>query len=235
MAAISNEVGRRIRTYRKQRRMTLEQLAGQINKSKATVSKYEKGEIILDIETLYEIAEVLRVRLDQLLFKPQEEVLPTSGATTPAFFDNLPRFYAYVYDGRANRIIRCVFDVLAAEGESRYKVKMHMNFDHYETYENSENTYWGTIEHFDALTRIVLQNKDTPIEQVNINILASFLDSETKWGLFCGVSSRPMMPVAVKMLFSRKILEENDRLERELKVSREDIRLFKHYNMFSVT
>jgi hypothetical protein len=131
--------------------------------------------------------------------------------------------------------MKCVFDVLSEAGDSRYKIMMYMNFESYENYQNCENTYWGYIEHFDALTNIFMKNQDTPMEQVTISILASFLDSDIKWGLFSGISSRPMMPIAVKMLFSKNLLKEDETLVKKLKVSREDIRLLKLYNMLSVT
>jgi hypothetical protein len=73
------------------------------------------------------------------------------------------------------------------------------------------------------------------MEKARVQILASYLDSNTKWGLFNGFSSRPMMPVAIKMLFSKERLKEDAELIRQLKVSREDIRLLKLYNMMSVT
>ena len=120
-------------------------------------------------------------------------------------------------------------------GESRYKIMMYMNIKDFNNYQNCENTYWGYIEHFDALTNIIMRNNDTPMEQITINILASFLDSDTKWGLFCGISSRPMMPVALKMLFSKKMLKEDESLAKLLKISKDDIRLLRLYNMLSVT
>lgn len=68
-----------------------------------------------------------------------------------------------------------------------------------------------------------------------INILASFLDSDKKWGLMTGVSFRPFMPIALKMLFSKKPLIENQDLINELKINKEDIRIMKMYNMMSIT
>ncbi|MFZ5967464.1 MAG: helix-turn-helix domain-containing protein [Bacillota bacterium] len=235
MSEISIEIGKRIRNFRKKRKMTIEELAQMICKSKATVSKYEKGEIVLDIVTLYDIANALQLHVEQLLYcKPERTTITTSGIN-PAFFNGLSQFYSYVFDGRTNQIMKCVFDVLSEAGESRYKIMMYMNFKDYDHYQNCENTYWGYIEHYDALTNIIMRNKDTSMEQITISILASFLDSDTKWGLFFGISSRPMMPVAVKMLFSKKILKEDENLVKQLKISREDIRLLKLYNMLSVT
>ena len=66
MSQISAEIGKQIRTFRKKRKMTLETLAGIICKSKSTVSKYENGEIPVDIETLYEIASSLPVSYTHL-------------------------------------------------------------------------------------------------------------------------------------------------------------------------
>lgn len=235
MSEISIEIGKRIRNFRKKRKMTIEELARIICKSKATVSKYEKGEIVVDIVTLYDIADALQLHVEQLLYcKPERTAISAEGKN-PAFFNGLSQFYSYVFDGRTNQIMKCVFDVLSESGESRYKIMMYMNFKDYNNYQNCENTYWGYIEHYDALTNIFMKNQDTPMEQITISILASFLDSDTKWGLFFGLSSRPMMPIAVKMLFSKKILKIDETLMKQLKVSREDIRLLKLYNMLSVT
>ncbi len=238
MLNIGFEVGKNIRRFRKMRKKTIEELAAAINKSKATVSKYEKGEIIIDIVTLYQIANILKINVEQLLYNGQEhkkyDILGSTGKK-PAFFEGVSQFYSYVYDGRTNKIIRCVFDVLSEIEKSRYKIIMYMNFKDYDNYQICENTYCGYIEHYDALTNIFMRNQDTPTERVTASILASFLDTDVKWGLFFGISSRPIMPIAVKMLFSRKQLKENDELIKNLKVSKEDIRLLKIYNMFSAT
>ena len=111
---------------------------------------------------------------------------------------------------------------------------MYMSYRDLERYQQAENTYWGYIEHFDALSLIELAHQSNPMEKASIQILSSFLDAETKWGLWNGVSSRPMMPVALKILFSKKPLKEDGELIRQLKVSQEDIRRMKYYNMFSV-
>ena len=60
MTEISTLVGQQIRECRKKRNMTLEDMAGLIGKSRSTISKYEKGEIPVDMETLYMIARTLR-------------------------------------------------------------------------------------------------------------------------------------------------------------------------------
>lgn len=233
MSEISIQIGKQIRSFRKNRKITLEDLSEKIHKSKSTISKYEKGEISVDIETLYEIADALHIHVEQLLWCPPKRASILS-ANMPSFFEGVSQFFSYLYDGRDGSLIRCVFDVLAKEDE-KYRIMMYMNFKDYENYQKCENTYWGYIEHYDAITNIQLTNQDMPMEKASVKILASSLLADTKWGLFCGFSSRPMMPIAVKMLFSRQRLPENEHLLSQLKVSKSDIRLLKLYNMLSVT
>ena len=66
MNEINVYIGGQIRKYRKANGMTLQQLADVIHKSRATVCKYESGEISIDIATLYEISQALQVSFGQL-------------------------------------------------------------------------------------------------------------------------------------------------------------------------
>jgi transcriptional regulator with XRE-family HTH domain len=235
MSEIGKQIGKHIRTFRKMRKLTLDELSNILHKSKSTVSKYEKGEISVDVETLYEIADALQIHVEQLLYYPPKRTVISSRNNSPAFFSGVSQFYSYLYDGRSKSIIRCVFDVLSETENHQYKIMMYMNCKSLENYQNCENTYWGFIEHYDALTLISLVNRDTTMEKASIQILASYLDSDTKWGLFNGFSSRPMMPIAIKMLFSKTPLKEDSALINQLKVSKDDVRLLKLYNMLSVT
>lgn len=234
MGQISREIGLRIRNFRKSRHMTLDQLSSLVCKNKSTLSKYETGEIVLDIETIYEIARALGIHVEQLLYCTPDRVTIQPSGPRPAFFSGLSQFYSYYYDGRINRIIPCVFDVLLQSEDSRYKIMMYTNFQDYASYQNCETTYWGYMEHYDAITNVILTNQDSPMEKAHGQILATYMNSDTKWGLFTGLSARPMMPVALKMLFSKKRLPEDEALLQMLKITKEDIRLMKLYNMMTV-
>ena len=234
MSEISAEAGKRIRYFRKSRSMTLEELAAVIHKSKATLSKYETGVISIDLDTLSDLAVALQVLAEQLLPASSGKTASPPREIHPAFFRGLELFYGYYFDGRNGQVSRSAFDVFSQIDTNRYKIAMYMSYRDLERYQQAENTYWGYIEHFDALSLIELAHQSNPMEKASIQILSSFLDAETKWGLWNGVSSRPMMPVALKILFSKKPLKEDGELIRQLKVSQEDIRRMKYYNMFSV-
>ena len=52
VSEVNKSVGEKIRNFRKVRKLTLESLSETIHKSVSTLSKYEKGEIPIDVETL---------------------------------------------------------------------------------------------------------------------------------------------------------------------------------------
>ena len=152
----------------------------------------------------------------------------------PAFFNGVQQFYSYLFDGRSNKLMKSVFDIQMQTDSNQFKVMMFMNYKKFSDYQNCETTYYGYIEHYDAVTNIQLTNQNSPIEKASAQILASYLSSEVKWGLWNGLSSRPMMPIAAKMLFTKSLLKENDEIIDELRITKNDIRLLRLYNMFPV-
>lgn len=234
MPQISHEIGKRIRAFRKSRHMTLDELAKILCKNKSTLSKYETGEIVLDIETIYEISRALGIHVEQLLYCTPDRVPIQNSGTQSNFFSGLTQFYGYYYDGRVNRIVAAVFDVLLMSEAHRYKIMMYINFADFDSYQNCATSCWGYMEHYDAITNITLTNQNSPMEKAFCQILATFTTADTIWGLFTGLSARPMMPVAIKMLISKKRLNMDACLLQRLKVTKEDFRLMKHYNMMTV-
>lgn len=232
---INSEIGKKIKYYRKIKKITLEDLSKKIYKSVSTISKYENGLIKIDVESLYLIAHAFDININNLLYIEDEYILDDSKDFLPAFFNNTAKFYSYFYDGRINKIVKSKLNIVSKINNNTYKVLMYMNYTDSQHYQICENTYTGIIEHFDAKSNILLTNKDTPMEKATIQILASYLDEETKWGLWNGFSSRPMMPVSFKMFFSKRELKINKELENHLKMSREDIKFLKLYNMLSTT
>lgn len=234
MTNLSEEIGAKIKFFRKKSNMTIQEMADAICKSKATVSKYESGQIAIDIVTLYDIARTLQVHVEQLLYLETSSAIQNISENVPSFFKDLPQFYIYYFDGRNSSLNRCVVDILSHEQPDTYKIIMYMNIDSYEHYQNCENTYMGHLRHYDAVSNLTLQNRDTPMEQITISILASYLNAPEKWGLFFGISSRPIMPVSTKVLVTKKIQKENTQFLQKLRISKEDIKFMKLYNMLTI-
>ena len=121
MSEFTCYVGEQIRKYRKAGKMTLQDLADAIHKSRATICKYENGDISVDIETLYEISQILQVSMSQLTTGLPETAskpsnAPGKGQKSPFF--QAQRLYFYFYDGRYQRTKDGVIDIYEKKGES---------------------------------------------------------------------------------------------------------------------
>lgn len=236
MTAISVTVGSNIRDLRKQKNLTLKQVAKKINKSIATVAKYESGEITIDVETLYEISKALGVRVEQLLHSPDSRPRKSSrnSAIPPAFFSEIDHFFCYSYDGRMRSIMRTRYDIWQKPGETRDNVYGYVNFSDYEHYRNCETTYRGHIEHYEAISALILESLDSRMDKCLLQICAPFIDGDYKWALCSALSIQPFMPVSFKALISKEPIPENEEIISKLLVSREDIARLKRFNMLSV-
>lgn len=234
---IAKEIGCKIKFYRKHKKLTIEQLAAIICKSKSCLSKYENGTIAMDVLTLYDIAKALEVQIDQLLYFPHVEPSTVLAPVIPipAFFKNLTKFYLYYYDGRIRHIVHSVADIspTVSPDSQDYPVRLYMNIKDYEHYQVCETTYVGRIHHDNALSGIILQNMATP-ETYQISIPHPYMNGPIIWGLAYGISSRPLMPTSTKVLLAKSIQEETEEFKNSLLLSKEDIRLMKLYNMLIV-
>ncbi len=215
---IAQEIGAKIRYYRKQQHMTVDQLALAVGKSKSSISKYEQGQIVIDILSLYAIAEALNVKVTQLLYLPLAAYTAAPSGTIPAFFAGMNHFFMYYYDGRTNQVTRSVLDITSGSEPGVFHVQMFMNVHDYDHYQLCENYYDGILTHYDALSLLVFQNMNTT----------------TKWALAYGISSRPLMPTSTKVLLSKTIQQETPEFKKSLRLSKEDFRLMKLYNMLTV-
>lgn len=238
---ISMKIGERIRYYRRRKKISIDTLAEQIHKSKGTVSKYENGQIVIDIQSLYDVASALGVSIDALLY--HENPSGTSVIQTndfelnrvPAFFRGLTQFYYYLYDGRNNKILRCVAEIQAPLSANSYGLSLYMNISDYKYYKDCEHKYTGKLIHYDTISIMLLQNREMEMEQYQAAVPTPYLDADYKLGLAYGLSSRPLMPTAAKVLISKKIQEETQEFEQNLKISKQDIRNLKQYNMLIIT
>src|SRR5665647_3262142 len=103
MSAISQHVGQRIKKCRKGRGFTIEQFSKIINKSKATLSKYENGKITIDIDTLLDIADALEMDFVNLIDYRSPNIKPEA---LPAISYSTKHTYnPHYFDGTTKKIV----------------------------------------------------------------------------------------------------------------------------------
>lgn len=237
MTEINLHVGNRIRMYRKSRKITLQQLAAAIHKSKSCVSKYEKGEIALDIETLSEIAEVLQVGMNQLTdYHPPVQVSvakQNSHMGTSPFFQ-ARRLYFYFYDGRYQCLKDGIIDIREAEDGSGSFIA-DLAISTVSTDGHSRGIYYsGKVVYSDMLIRFSFVNQYNSLEEDLLYIFNPLELRDSTEGLLCGISSADLMPCAFKCLVTLAPQEHTESFKKQLLISKEELQRWQKLNMLIV-
>lgn len=237
MGKINEHVGKQIRMYRKVQGLTLQQLADMIHKSRASVSKYENGEIALDIETLYEISSALHVNVNQLMDykteieKTEEESVISSGKG--AFFE-ANRLYFYFYDGRYKRLKDGIIDIhKTSEHPGDYEASFSINTVN-ENGRSSAIYYTGKVVYSDMLIRFSFVNQYNTLEEDLLYIFNPLEKRDFTEGLLCGISSADLMPCAFKCLVTLEPQEANEELMNQLMITKKELKRWQKLNMLIV-
>lgn len=236
MKEISIHVGQRIRLYRKMKGLTIEIFAGMIHKSKATVSKYENGDISIDIETLFVIAEALGITVNQLIDYTSEDETAANEESSIKRNLSKTRYYMYFYDGRRNRIARNVIEVQDGGQENGvFDANMYAYLENFDNYYQCKLLYHGVMRRYDTFVNFNFENQNNKVERAFLYAINSFSHSGRMAGLYCGLSTQPILPACFKFILSPEILVEDDALKTGLMVSKEDVKVLKKMNMFVVS
>ncbi|WMI81275.1 helix-turn-helix domain-containing protein [Anaerotignum sp. MB30-C6] len=235
MKEVSIHVGKRIRLYRKMKNLTIETFAGMINKSKATVSKYENGDISIDIETLFSIADALDISVNQLVdYENPASLSETEGEALTKRKAGKTRYYLYFYDGRRGRIVKNIIEVQGVGENGIYNANFYADLEDYTNCYKCKFLYHGTMRKFDAFTNFNFENQNNKVEQVFMYAINSFTHNSRMVGMLSGLSTHPILPASFKFLLSPDIMEENEEMKEQLVFTKEDIKYIKKMNMFVI-
>ena len=160
--SITKEVGSRIRYARKSRGMSMDELAQAIYKTRSAISKYENGQISVDIATLYDIANALKISIYDLLHRNTPDINQEYNAEVPAFFRGSSQLYMYFFDGRVNRAQCTVIDIFPTEESNKAEVLMYMNIKDLAHYRICESSYRGILTHYEAFSAMLLRTTICP-------------------------------------------------------------------------
>lgn len=237
MSEINEHIGKKIRMYRKERGLTLQELADRIHKSRASVSKYENGEITLDVETLYEIAEVLQISTNQLMdyrpVMPEEETMLHSSVGKSPFFQ-AKRLYFYFYDGRYKRLKDGIIDIYEAEDEpGSYEATLSIS-SVTPAGRSSDIYYTGKVVYSDMLIRFSFVNQCNALEEDLLYIFNPLDIRDSTEGLLCGISSADLMPCAFKCIVTLSPQEYTEEFKNSLLLNKKELQRWQKLNMLIV-
>ena len=226
MEALSIRVGRRIRSFRKVRGMSVAQLSRRIGRSEATLYKYESGQIPPDVNTIQLIAQALQIEPAFLFDIPEGS---KSVVTRIRFLDG-GRFYAYYHDGRINALVKSLLVFYPAPEGNENRASFYMNLQDFDDPERSRYIYTGERVSHETVSYFIMENLTLPIETFVIQMVHPMQTSQTTWGLFMGLSDQPMAPMATKMLFSRVPLSARQLADYPLEFTKEELRNIRSKN-----
>lgn len=236
-ASVSTLVGARIRACRKNKRLTLQQLADQIHKSRATVSKYETGEISMDLETLAEIARALEVapgKLMELPPEPAQPPVPRTAALGMNPFFQARRLYFYFYDGRYQRLKDGIIDIQESRDiPGSFEAVLSISTV-WPSGRSSQVYYSGKVVYSDMLIRFSFVNQYNPLEEDLLYIFNPLELRDSTEGLLCGISSADLMPCAFKCLVTLTPQEHTDAFRKSLLLTKEELQRWQRLNMLIV-
>ena len=240
MSDISVYVGERIRRIRKSQGMTLQELADRIHKSRATVSKYENGEIVIDIETLYEVSLALNVSFARLTdYHPPVPLsdavqVPKRQLGSRSPFFKARRLYIYFLDGRTRRLKDGAIDIIEDDEQpGRYLARLTVATVS-DSGRSADTFFEGTVTYSDMLIRFSFINQFNTLEEDLLYIFNPLAATDETTGLICGISSADLIPCAFKCLVTLSSQKHDEELSRKLLVDRKSWQHCQKLNMFAV-
>lgn len=224
---ITTHVGQRIKLYRNAAGLSLDKLAKKIYRSKSTVSKYERGLISIDISTLFEIAKVLQINIEQLIDFTDDTVdknYKVNAKTTK-------QQYMYEYKSNTSTVIRSIMRLTYKD--SCINTLLFYGIKSYEAYESCQNLYYGEAHISPSIQNYYLYNQNNKLEHVMITTISPINQQIYPIGMMLGLSSIPIEPVVGKVVISDTILSDND-VKNMLLFNKSEILRLKKTNRLSI-
>lgn len=220
---VNKIIGQNIKKYRTAYNMTLKEMSDKLHKSISTISKYEKGEISLDMTTFLETAKILRISPSAFL----------SGTSVPSneHFEtdhNAEVIYMYTYSGSEKEIVRSLIEQYPpVSPDAPYRVHLYNDVRDFKNPGSCSGFYTGDYSENGFLGTYILHNQISSTEHVMISCVKNLVNSNQQLGLVSGLSNYTMLPVVFKTVLSRSELTDRKHLMDLLTFSREDFRELK--------
>lgn len=217
-------IAENIKFYRKTRNITMKQLGEIIGKTKATVSKYENGEITPDIITILEICNALNISISQLF--PTEEILQVN-ANNP-FSSNI--IYMYYFTG--DLLITSIIELI--ENNNEIKVKCYNGVKDIKKYaENNSYSYEGVLTCDKTVGYIDLLNTSTRgdlFEKVQIVFSIPWSTKFEITNFFIMGLTPNANPIVKKGILSTHPITNFENFNDDLKITEEEVKEIKRNN-----
>ena len=210
------DLGKRIKEYRILKNVTIEELGQAIGKSRATINRYEKGEIVIDIITALEICNSLNIDLNDLCNSQVQNIEQNSNINP--FGSNL----LYLYYISKKGIIISSIEIETKKYINHVLMKNALVKNKY------KQEYIGIMESNYNTAFICLTNaiSNPGLDKFQIEIdLHSKIENNIYFGIFLGVSDNTHRPTARKCIITNELVSSKEILGNifeKLKITEDD-------------
>jgi transcriptional regulator with XRE-family HTH domain len=208
------DLGQRIRAFRKAKHITLQTLSKEVNRSIATLSKYETGEIAIGIDALVDICTYLGVG-------NSEDI-----ATHPNFQHSI---FLYWYNREDDMVREAVIENRKDSFESILYFDTAAGTD----YHKSNYLYTGTAYYTDVSTEFLYTNVTSPHDKVFVRLPSFFKKEAQRTGIMSCVTTY-YQNVTVKLVALETRIKDADSLKKDLIYSNEEIKTLRATNFFII-
>lgn len=222
-------VGSQIKMFRKIKKMTIEDLSVLINKSKSTVSKYESGEIAIDIITLHNIAKALNTNI--INFIDYEESDDSVGKENNFYIWEAD--HLYMYNRNKDEFFQSYIKLRKDEKNNKTIATLYYKLEDLNDLTSSTCIYQGYMNRYENVLNFNLKNSLFDSESVLINFFIPMKKVTTLSGLMAGLEDISLKPACVKVVLSKTPLSESEQDEL-LKLSNDVIKRLKEEYSFRV-
>ena len=221
-------LGSRIRAFRKSRNMSLAELAGRLGKSIATISKYESGDVAISVDVLLDICSCFDIDPGTLL--PQISSHPENVDTLRYhnYYEEL--LYLYWYNGEQKRVRKALID---NRNSSRTHSILYFDIDSPNDLESATFIYLGEMNYSDTGTVFLYTNSIPPFDKITVRIPSFTRGASHRVGLMSSVSVY-YQNVASKVIATASPVKDPSSLLTELKLNTEDIRTLRRTNFLII-
>lgn len=206
-------IGETLRKYRKIKHLSLEYVGEHIYKTKATISKYEKGEIIPDLYTLLELCNILGINLSSIIPYIQEVY-----KRSPFPFESNKLYMYYLTE---NKIIESNIEFSFETNEPVISFYNGIKKDSTYAY-----FYEGTMEYTDNIIYLNLKNissKKLDIERVQIIIPLPLSNVSNCFKCFITGLTPNFLPIVKRGIVSTEPIKLEAKHIKKLKISNEEM------------
>ena len=238
MDDFSVKIGQRIKNFRKARSLTQLDLADRIGKGKGVVSKYESGAVVMDMQTLAEIADALELPISALV----ADNTPVDKTYSLSYTYFTTSDHLYVYNLRNNEKKNKVFItpsriVLAPEEtqadsfeKAPIKAYWYTKLGDIEDLSSADSVIPGMLETYESFSLFTFMNTKRHNFKTMMYVINFINDRTITEGLVLTIQTYPQSPVSIRNIVSTKPIKDEQWLIEQLTLNKEDLSLIKRWN-----